>query len=65
MKILESFGGHAKRVVPSLQQTVRYFRNEENNFPKKLSLEKAKLVEESIERIEASTDMPNLIQINL
>jgi len=65
MKILESYGAHAKRVVPSLKQTVRYFKNEENDFPKKLSLDKAKIVEKSIYRIEASTDEPKLIKINL
>lgn len=26
MKILESYGGHAERVVPSLKQTVHYFK---------------------------------------
>tara|TARA_B100000963_G_scaffold162983_1_gene141650 strand:+ start:1465 stop:2274 length:810 start_codon:yes stop_codon:yes gene_type:complete len=65
MKILESYGAHAKRIVPILKQTVRYFKNEENDFPKKLSLDKAKIVEKSICRIEASTDEPKLIKINL
>lgn len=34
MKILESYRAHAERVVPSLKQTVHYFKNKENNFPK-------------------------------
>lgn len=65
MKILESYGAHAKRAIPSLEKTVYYFKNEEQDFPKKLSLEKAKIVEQTIAIIKASTDEPKLIKINI
>ena len=65
MKILESYGAHAKRAIPSLEKTVYYFKNEEQDFPKKLSLEKAKIVEQTIAIIKASTDEPRLIKINI
>lgn len=65
MKMLESYGAHAKRVVPQLAATANYFENEETDFPKKLSLEKAKIVRETIKRIEASSEMPTLKALEL
>ena len=60
MRMLESYGAHAKRVIPQLKATAYYFENEETGFPKKLSREKAKVVRESIDRIASSKEMPTL-----
>lgn len=65
MKILEGYGAHAQRAIPSLEATVYYFKNEEQGFPKKLSLDKAKVVQETIAKIKSSIDKPKLIKINL
>ena len=65
MKMLERYGAHAKRVIPSLESTASYFENGETNFPKKLSQDKAKVVRETIEKITASTNAPKLKTLNL
>ena len=65
MKMLESYGAHAKRVIPQLEATAIYFENEESDFPKKLSFEKARCVRESIKRITASSDLPTLKALKL
>ena len=64
MEMLTSYGAHAKRVIPSLEATAKYFEKEEEGFPHGLSLEKAKLVRETIKRIKASTDKPKLVFLN-
>lgn len=64
MKMLEGYGTHAKRVIPQLRATATYFENEETDFPKSLSREKARIVRETISKIEASTDDPRLIDLN-
>lgn len=63
MKMLESYGAHAKRVTSQLEATARYFESEEANFPKKLSRDKAATVRASIRKIEASTSFPKLIDL--
>jgi hypothetical protein len=63
MKILLSYGAHAKPTVPELKQTADYFENGEKNFPRNLSLDKARVVRETIRAIEASNEYPELIRI--
>ena len=63
MKILLGYGAHAKSTIAELKQIADYFENDEENFPRKLSLEKAKVVREAIRAIEASDEYPELIRI--
>jgi len=63
MKILLSYGTHAKAVIPELTRIGDYFAKEEKNFPKHLMQLKAKSVRETIAAIEASTDTPELIRL--
>ncbi len=61
MDLLKPYGAHAKSVIPKLERAVQYFENEEKDFPRRLSLEKARAVKKAIKEIEASTDKPELI----
>ena len=63
MKILLSYGTHAKSVIPELRRIGDYFAKDEKDFPKNLMLVKAKSVRETIAAIEASTDSPELIRL--
>ncbi len=63
MKILLEYGAQAKPVIPELQKIAESFDKGEPNFPKALSLEKAKSVRETIAAIQASTNSPELISI--
>ncbi len=63
MKILLTYGTHAKVVIPELTKIANYFEKEEKDFPRKLMLQKANSVRETIAAIEASTDSPKLIRI--
>lgn len=63
MKILLSYGTHAKPVIPELKKIADYFEKDEKDFPKNLMLMKANSVRETIAAIEASTDSPELIRI--
>ncbi len=63
MKLLLTYGAHAKAVIPALREAAEYFENEEKNFPRHLSLKKAKMVREAIETIEKSKDTPELISL--
>ncbi len=63
MKILLSYGTHAKSVIPELTSIANYFEKDEPNFPKELKLMKAKCVREAIRAIEASQDTPELIRL--
>jgi hypothetical protein len=63
MKILLTYGTHAKVVIPELTKIAHYFEKEEKDFPPKLMLMKAKCVRETIAAIEASTNTPELIRI--
>ncbi len=64
MEMLTWYGAHAKRVIPELEAAAKYFENGEENFPRHLSLGKAKLVRETIRAIEASSDEPKLIPLD-
>lgn len=63
MKILVSYGAHAKAVIPDLKRIADYFEKDEKNFPEELMLQKAKCVRDTIRAIEASTDRPQLIRL--
>ena len=63
MKILLTYGTHAKSVIPDLTRLADYFEKKEKDFPKELMIMKAKCVRETIRAIEASTDYPELIRI--
>jgi len=63
MKILLSYGTHAKSVIPELKKIADYFEKDEKDFPKNLMLKKAKSVRETITAIEASTHSPELVRI--
>ena len=63
MKILLSYGVHAKEAIPELQKVGDYFEKEEKDFPKQLMLMKANSVRETIAAIEAATERPELIHL--
>ena len=63
LKTLLRYGGHAKSVVADLEQIAENFEDGEENFPHRLSLDKAKAVRDTIAAIEASNDYPELIDI--
>jgi hypothetical protein len=63
MKILLSYGTHAKAVIPELTKIANYFEKDEKDFPRELMIMKAKCVRETIRAIEASTDTPELIRL--
>ncbi len=63
MKVLLSYGAHAKAVIPELTKIADYFAKDEKDFPPELMRMKAKCVRETIRAIEASTDKPELIHL--
>ena len=63
MKILLTYGAHAKSAIPELARIADYFEKGEKDFPRELSLAKAKCVRETIRAIEASNEFPELIRI--
>ena len=65
IKLVHVYGIHAKRVIPQLEKTVQYFENEEKDFPKKLSFEKAKAVKQLITNINSFNEKPELIKLGL
>jgi len=64
MKILLSYGTHAKAVIPELTKIATYFEKEEPNFPKKLMQQKARSVRDTIRAIETAKETPELIRID-
>lgn len=64
MKILLSYGVHAKSFIPQLEKIAADFADGEDNFPKKLSKVKAVVVRDAIKAIQASKDKPKLQLIN-
>jgi hypothetical protein len=63
LAILSGYGAHAQAFIPQLEETAAYFENDEPDFPKRLSLQKAAAVREAIVAIRASTDRPKLTSI--
>jgi hypothetical protein len=60
MKILLSYGTHAKAVIPELTDLVKYFETKEKDFPKDVKIMSAKCVRATISAIKASTATPEL-----
>ena len=60
MKILLTYGTHAKAVIPELTKIAEYFEKDEKDFPEELMILKAKCVRKTIKAIRASTDTPKL-----
>lgn len=65
MKLLLTYGAHAKAVIPELKQLADAFDKGEDNFPKNLSRQKAKYIREKILVIEAANESPTLISIGV
>jgi hypothetical protein len=63
MKVLLSYGTHAKSVIPEMTKIAHYFEKDEKDFPEELMRMKAKCVRETIRAIEASTESPELIRL--
>lgn len=63
MKVLLSYGTHAKSVIPELTKIADYFEKDEPDFPPDLMVMKARNVRETIRAIEASKDTPKLIPL--
>lgn len=63
--MLKRYGAHAKRAIPRLEKAIDYFENEEQDFPKALSLQKAEAVRETIREIRKLTDKPKLVELRL
>ncbi|WP_439621627.1 DUF6288 domain-containing protein [Gemmata sp.] len=64
MKILLTYGTHAKAFLPELTKLETYFEKDEPNFPKELMRVKAKSVRDTIRAIEKATDTPVLIRLD-
>jgi hypothetical protein len=60
LAVLANYGAEAQQVIPDLRETAALFDRGEPNFPKALSKQKAKAVLETIERIEAAKEHPEL-----
>ena len=60
LKILLSYGAHAKSVIPHLEETTALFDKGEENFPAHLSKQKAANLREAIASITAATESPKL-----
>jgi hypothetical protein len=63
MTILLSYGTHAKPFIPKLAEIENYFDKEEKDFPRHLMTVKAQSVRDTIRAIEASSETPDLINI--
>ena len=59
-----TYFAHAQRVLPHLRETAALFEQGENDFPRRLSEQKAKAVREAIGRIEAASERPDLRRLN-
>ena len=65
LNLLKSYGTHAQRAIPLLEDAIDYFENEEPDFPKRLSLQKAQNTRDAIAEIKAMTEKPDLITLGL
>lgn len=65
LDMLKRYGAHAQRAIPRLEKAIHYFENEEKDFPKALSLQKAEAVRQAILEIRAMTEKPELLDLPL
>ncbi|MBK8977779.1 MAG: HEAT repeat domain-containing protein [Planctomycetes bacterium] len=63
LEILIGYGAHAQRTIPELERIADFFENDETDFPKRLSRDKAQAVRDAIGRIRAATERPQLRHI--
>jgi hypothetical protein len=63
LQVLDAYGAEAQAVVPHLEETAALFDKGEINFPKHLSRQKAGAVRETIKKILAAKDRPELKSI--
>ena len=63
MKILLSYGTHAKSVIPELTKIADYFEKDEKDLPAELMRMKAECVRKTITAIQASKEPPELIRL--
>ncbi|MBJ7408499.1 MAG: HEAT repeat domain-containing protein, partial [Bradyrhizobium sp.] len=63
MKILLTYGTHAKAVIPELTTIANYFENDEKDFPPHLMRIKGESVRETINAIKAATESPKLVRL--
>lgn len=65
LEMLKRYGAHAQRAIPQLEKAIYYFENEEKDFPKSMSLQKAEAVRKTIQEIQAMTEKPELKVLGL
>jgi hypothetical protein len=63
MNMLERYGANAQTKIDALETLSKHFDGGEENYPRRLSQGKAKLVRETIEKIKKATDKPKLLKI--
>ena len=63
LEMLETYGAHAQKVLPILEEHAVFFDEGQPDFPLRLSKDKAKAVRDSIQRIQSSTDRPPLMAL--
>jgi hypothetical protein len=63
LDMLKRYGAHAQRAIPRLELAIDYFENQEQNFPRRLSLQKAEMVREAIREIKQMTEKPELVEL--
>ena len=64
VRILVSYGAHAKSIVPDLERIAADFDRGRQGSPKNLGSQKVDSIREAIREIETSTDRQELIRIN-
>jgi len=62
MKFLVSYGAHAKAMIPKLKELVTYFPTQ-TAHPRSINLEKSRIVQETIQKIQSATEYPELIHL--
>jgi hypothetical protein len=63
LQILREYGAHAQAFAPELLRIADYFERDEPDFPKQLSLQKAKAVRDAVADIRAAESRPALVRI--
>lgn len=63
MNMLERYGSHGQTKLEDMEALAKHFDGGEENYPRRLSKDKAQHVRDTIEKIKKSTDKPELISI--
>ncbi|MFM7183086.1 MAG: DUF6288 domain-containing protein [Verrucomicrobiales bacterium] len=63
LKILQSYGAHAKAFIPQLLEIADTFDKGEEGFPGQFSKDKARIVREAVKAIEAAEALPELSKL--